>query len=908
MLLPAQQPETGRLLASAAAAGRIPPAGAPAELRASARIAPRAIQLVVVPVPPAFRSDQPVAFTITPLGGATIVPPLQGQVAAGESRTILVAASVAASALAGTRTVAQVDFTQNGIRFSVPVDLDVIRVPNAALRLTQTLFGANPGDRVTIRYALTNTGNGPDTLDVALGLPGDWKASVLTQRFDLGPGEATMGEAVVTVPRVSVSGVYSVTLTVSRGGAAQPVATGDAVIQLLENDGKTGRAALGPRMVAGMVTVLDADGHAGPVLGVQVEGRVADGVQAFGRLVEATDPGGADQRSISRVGYFAGAPFLTIAAAQWQLTGGTAGRSFSDVTGLSAYGRGASFNWTDGSRSAAGLLAVPTAASAPGGHLVGLRVGKEVWRPGAQVNATVTDLDDPGVASRRLRAFGIGAVSPPFSGVTVSGELAARHFATDNGFGWSTELKRQTRNEFGQLRAVHAPGGSTAFAHARDEIAATGTRTFGGRWFVSGGFWTSSDESPTFSALRSTGWSLAPRLAASRATSLDLELRANSFTAQSATGVLGNGETLLRLGVNSQRGRLFMSGAGTVGTVRQTAGIPGGTSLTTSGARQSLRLGGGITTDRGTFELSGSFEHNAAGIGLLANAAVVDLKATSVALTSGSHSPMLRGGLQLYQWFGDRPGAAVVRVGLVTPIPGDLALTFDVERNPFVAGQRWIPVLKLERSIRIPVGGWQPVARGQVFEDRNANGVRDVGEGPLTGAVVKRGAETIVTDREGRFRFYDKGDAPVRIDETSLPFGMVVNAAPSSEPQRARNIAIGVIPTADVEIQLVAATDSNGRTPHVDFAGVPVQAVDTAGNPWLTRADAKGRAHLSALPPGHYELEINFSGLREPVRLREAASGFTVEPGKIVPVITVPVFARPIRLFQPASDGGTGGR
>src|SRR6185295_19447360 len=98
---------------------------------------------------------------------------------------------------------AQVDFTQNGIRFSVPVDLDVIRVPNATLRLTQTLFGANPGDRVTIRYALTNTGNGPDTLDVALGLPGDWKASVLTQRFDLGAGEATMGEAVVTVPRVS---------------------------------------------------------------------------------------------------------------------------------------------------------------------------------------------------------------------------------------------------------------------------------------------------------------------------------------------------------------------------------------------------------------------------------------------------------------------------------------------------------------------------------------------------------------------------------------------------------------------------------------------------------------------------------------------------------------------------------
>ena len=52
-------------------------------------------------------------------------------------------------------------------------------------------------------------------------------------------------------------------------------------------------------------------------------------------------------------------------------------------------------------------------------------------------------------AGGNTQAIGFGAVSPPFFGVTVSGEVAARHYESGSGMGWLTEIKRQTRAEFG---------------------------------------------------------------------------------------------------------------------------------------------------------------------------------------------------------------------------------------------------------------------------------------------------------------------------------------------------------------------------------------------------------------------------------------------------------------------------
>jgi hypothetical protein len=672
----------------------------------------------------------------------------------------------------------------------------------------------------------------------------------------------------------------------------------------------SGNMGFGPKVDVGVASVLDDSGRAAPVIGVELAGPVTDQIQAFGRLVQATNPHTVDQRGLARVGYYVGASFLTLAGRDWQATGGNAGRSFSDVTGTSAYGRGASVAWTNAPWSVASLAAIPISVG-PGtgeGHLVGLRVSRDAWRPGASVNATVTDLQDPQLTQRRLQAFGVGVVSPAFSGMTASGELAQRWYTGGNGLGWMTELRRQTKTDFGQLRLAHAPGGSTAFAHAKDEVAATASRMLNRRLSIAAGVWTSDDDNVTFSRLHTQGLSFSPRYDLTPRTSLQIEARTNSFTANSPAGLLGNGENTLRVGVTTQRGIAFLSGAGTLGSANQTASVPGGPSVKTSAARQALSVAGGAATDRGTVELSASFDHSGAGIGLQPYGVVLGVRAQSVVLGDSPSSPMLHAEFQYYGWFGDRPAMAVARLGLVAPLPSNLVLTFDVERNPFITGlgsaAHIIPVLKVTRSMRLPLGTLRPAAKGEVFEDVNGNGARDRGEPGMAGAVVRHGSETVVTDGTGRFRFYGRAEAPVRLDETSLPIGIIADAAAASAQQKG-TIAIGVIRTAQVDVQLVPTTDSSGRLPNVELNGIPLQALDSAGNAWAARTDAGGLAHFFALPPGRYRVQVDVSGLRERLRVGPLPV-FTVEPQRVVPLQKVLLYPRTIRLFDPNGTGPRG--
>jgi hypothetical protein len=204
--------------------------------------------------------------------------------------------------------------------------------------------------------------------------------------------------------------------------------------------------------------------------------------------------------------------------------------------------------------------------------------------------------------------------------------------------------------------------------------------------------------------------------------------------------------------------------------------------------------------------------------------------------------------------------------------------------------------------MRLPVGAVRSAAKGAVFEDLNGNGMRDRGEPGMAGAIVRHGAETVVTDRSGRFRFYDRSDVPVRIDETSLPMGVISNTAVTPERRPAGAIAIGVIRTAQVDVQIIPTEDSSGRLPAVELNGIPLQALDSAGNGWTARADARGLAHFYALPPGQYRVQVDVSGLRERVRLGPMPV-FIVEPQRAVPLQKVPLYSRPIRMFDPSGAG-----
>jgi hypothetical protein len=314
-------------------------------------------------------------------------------------------------------------------------------------------------------------------------------------------------------------------------------------------------------------------------------------------------------------------------------------------------------------------------------------------------------------------------------------------------------------------------------------------------------------------------------------------------------------------------------------------------------ARWLVRGSVGHSSTAGAFEASANYEQNGAGSGLLPQQSLFVIRAAAVPLPVGVWGATGSASVQRYDWFGSRPGATVVRAGFHLPLPAGLALTFDAEHNPlFVAAAGgWNIALKLEYSTIVPVPGLGAGARGNVYEDRNANGLRDAGEPGLAGVLVRRGTESAITDRAGRYRFLTRADEPARLDEGSLPFGLIApfSASPSLD--------LAVLPTSPVMVRLIPSGDGGqvAPLPPGGLAAVRVQARDQAGNIWTARADTQGVAILHALPPGTYQIELDLTNLRTPLILRGSLPSFKVEAGGSVPPILIPLFPRRVRMLDP---------
>ena len=876
--------------------------GAPIEAMAQ----PKSIQLISVPVPLALAEGGDVQYAIVPGSGARLLPPLSGVVAAAAvgRQPVVVAADVPASALAGVKTIAQVEYRQQGVlRGTIPVRLQVAQVRGAILRLAQSLLGARAGDRISLRYFLTNSGNAPDTIELRLIAPGGWRAAGLPTRYILAAGASVTGEATITIPLASGDGALRLRLLALSGG--QQLAETDATVEVVRA-GVLQTSVVGPQLTVGVASVLADQASSAPVFGFELQGPLTDALRVSGRLIQPTNSALADPLGLARVGYYLGGSYLSVASDRWAVTGGATGRTFSDITGLNIYGQGGSFTY-DGPKWTADVLAAqPASGDQSGtGHLLGARVGAKV--DGGWVGATATDFKESLFDNRQLQAFGVGGITPPFSGVTVSGELAARSFLGGSGLGWSAEVDHHSGSDYAQLRAEGAPGGTAAFARASQELSAMVSHGFG-PLVLAGAAWSSDDQNPAFSKLRSTGISLAPQYAINDHTTVNAELRSNGYTAEGGAGTFGNSETALRLGATVHFGTFYTNGSVSFGQASRSTAFPSGPSVTTSAGRQSLQGTAGWATERGTFEANLMYEQDGAGVGFLPHQALLGLRAQKVSFLRDGGGPLLNAEVQYYSWFGDLPAALVLRAGVQTPIPGNLLLTVDVERNPLLTGRDagWVPVVKLEHSLVVPTGALRSALRGVVYEDRNGNGERDPGEPGIAGVVVRRGGESVVTGRDGEFTFRSREEAPVRIDETSLPFGLVANPKTSTKTADDSHITIGVWPTAVVVVRLVPTADETGRLPQVDLRSASVHAVDQAGESWSAAVDSTGRAHFDAIPPGTYRLELDVSSVREPVRIRGTLPTFTVTPGQDVPVILVPLIPRPVRLFDPTNQRGRG--
>jgi len=864
---------------------------------------PGSLHIVTVPVPAELPTGGTVQYAIVPEPGTRILPPLVGELppsGASERRPVVVTAEVSAHAAAGARPLAWVEFSEGGIlRQRVPIRLAVAQVHRVALRLAQSVLGARAGDRVPFRYFLTNTGNAPDTIDLRVITPSGWRVEGLPARHVLAAGASVTGDLLILIPQSSGDGSLRIRFLAASGGV--DLATADATVEVVRGGVLSGRGN-GPNLTTGIASVLTDQATASPVLGAELQGPLANGMRVAGRLILPTDRVTADALALARVGYYLGGSYLALATDTWTATAGSSGRSFSDITGLNIYGRGGAFSYDDPHLTVDALAAAPASGDQTGsGHLYGARVGAKI--SGGWLGATATDLLDEQFQVRELQAFGLGGVTPPYSGATLSGEVAERHFAGGSGLGWSTELDHRSERDYLQVRAMSAPGGSAAFARASQELSATASHGFG-RVLVGGGLWQTDDENPAYSKLRSTGWSLSPQIMLTSHITLLTEARASAYTAASTVGDFGNSERTLRLGATVRYGAVYGIGSVFVGDASRNTALPAAPSVTTTSSRDGAIATAGWITTRGTVEGNLAYERNGPGVGYLPQQATATLRAQGVSVLSDGGGPLFNAEVQYYSWFGTVPAVTVLRAGMQAPLPGELLLTVDVEHNPLLTGRDavWVPVVKLEHTLHLP-GVARARARGVVYEDRNGNGVRDPGEPGISGVVVRRDGEAAVTDHNGAFVFRGTETAPVRIDETSLPFGLVANPASGGQTGEGP-FTIGVWPTAAVTVRLVPTPDSTGRLPHARLQAAGVRAVDQLGNSWSAVVDSAGVARFDALPPGTYRLELDVSNVREPVRVRGALPTFQVVPGRPVPILTVPLLPRPIRLFDPTKQTG----
>ena len=875
------------------------PATGVAQVAARVAGAPGTYQVVAVAVPAALPAAGAVAFEVVPSGTVSVLGALRGTLAPGRGdRVVVFSIGIPAHARAGRDTVARVRFSsETGSPADVPVELVVSRVRRASLALAHAVFGTKLGERVTLRYRLTNTGNAADSFVVRATGPVRW-STVPDERFVVPAGGSVEDAVTITVPRSASTGTAVVEFAASDAGGE--LVRAQATLEVVDDVPTRGDQVW--RVTPGVAAVFGDTAAPSPVLGLDLEGPVTNGVRLYGHLVQSAGLDAAHLWGLARVGYFPGTNYLSLTGGRWRLTGGHTSQTFSDVTGVNFWGSGAAFNYGGGDArwSAATLAAAPItvgAGTGGNGHLLGAQLGVELG--GGWVRATATDALEPTPAGRRLQAVGLGATSPSLLGTLFSGEVAQRWFATGQGLGWLAEVKRQGEGDNLLIRFTHAPGGSAAFAPARDMLTAYGSRRIVPAVVLTGGVWNARDTSSVFSRLTSSGWSVAPQLAVGSRVTVELEARSNRFDATDSLGTFGNSETDGRLGVTARFGKLLGTGSATVGRATRTTAFTGGSSI--AATADVVGLGGSLQwiSAAGVVQATADYQQSGAGVGFLPRQYTVGLRADGVPFPSHP-DVLLNAGVQHYDWFGARPSATTVRFGLRAPFPGAVVVRLDAEHNPLflssAGGSGWNIALKLEHPMAIRA---RPATMtGVVYEDLNGNGRRDSGEPAVQGALVRRDGEAVITDAHGLFRFFRQTDVPAELDESSLPFGLVTN--PATRPERgAKRAEIAVTPTAPVAVHLDVTVPSGQPRPAVDLRSAVVRARDAAGNLWTALPDSAGTATFHALPPGQYHLELDLTGLKEPLLLRGDLPVFQVEAGREVPRITITLAPRPIRFSQP---------
>jgi hypothetical protein len=868
---------------------------------------PRSLQVIAVPVPAELGSGQ-LDVSVIPQGRVELLSGRKGIVPADSAanRASTLVARVPAGATAGPLKVAEVEFTNDTMSATVTVELTVARVRKLTLRSTRPSTAIYPGERLHLVLIAQNLGNAPDTLRLtAAELPG-WRLDRAIPTVVLTPGEQREIAVTIRTPPPPASGTVPVRLRSLEG--ASEIAALTVPVELIP-DPSSARRQNGPTLVAGMATATGDSTGTSPVISLAVDGPLSEGVALRGRFVLPTDRADFNQFAMSRVGYFLDASFMTASGKGWSATGGRTGYSFSPLFGWNAYGLGASATISAGPWNAAVLASQERyfGMRGTGGNQFGMTVGRVLGQ--GVLTATATHLEQRVAFDRSLDALGLTYAHIVRPGMTLTGEAGYRSSEAGTGAAASARLDSRTPRGLISLYAAHAPGGSGAFARASDEINGSIWRQLSQRLALRGFGFGSKDDPGTGTETRSSGASIGPSFRLDQRTTLDLDVTGtrNKFDGDSSGS--GSSELMTTLGARTtMRGVNIRASLGAGTTTRSTT-FPDGSSFDRSGGRMVLRGGADTYTSRGIFSVDASLEKNDPSTGQVPSMAYVGVNASAVRLFAGGRAPTFNAAVWVNAYAGAPENGPAIRVGTDIPLPSQFALAIDAERNPYLRGTGmapWVTVFRLERTIGLP-GLRRPSARGQVFDDRNGNGVRDASEGGMGGVVVRHGSESMLTDANGRFRFYERVPATTvpTVEMSSLAIGQM---APSLPPAAEVEVwELPVMRTSRLQVVLTPTADSVGRLPTTPLTEFSAIATDSVGAIWIAHADTAGVAIFDALPSGRYTITVDLTASTERLRQLQSAPVIEITAGQELPVVRVPFGFRAVRVFD-GGAGGAGGR
>ena len=854
-----------------------------------AAAAPRSYRVINVPVPAELSGASKITYEVVGSGNVPLLGARIGTIARGG--VVVLTVGVPAGANAGLTRAGYVRFVAGAGAVRAPIDVAIARIAHVEVTPTRPMRGARAGDRLELVFTILNAGNLQDTLDLEVDAPRTWNARLEgAASLVLARGESIERTITAAIPIVADLGDVAVTMIARSRSGERAVAS--AIVEVTDPL-HSGRRP-GPVVTLGAGSVMSAGLASRSVESLAIDGPLTDALSVSGRISTPTPNDLVDGRALSSLGYNSQSNFLSLNAPTWGATLGTTGLNLGDLGGQNVFGRGASLRLGAADERLQFLAAAPLVSEGAWNRPTLIAAGAQQQLGSSMLTAFFSHLRDSTYLVRTVDAGGVLLETQPWTNAFASGAVASRSYSDGSGVGAEADFRGPIAGGDLAFRAVHAPGGTLAFAPARDLVTAGADRALG-RLRTNVTYWSTQDGYTGRASIGSTGWSVSPTYNLFSTFALGADMMRSDITSRDSVG--GFGSTQTDYGV---RARLLAAGFDVAADTRLTNVAQSiADSIVSIEDGRSERVVNRLRVDhvgsRGVIGVGGSIE--TASFGATSSPPQSSWSAHVERLQFWPRFPRWTLSAQAQHLrFGDVT-TMTSRGELDVEVFNSLRIAFGAERGTArdqLGALHTMFTLRVERSSNISAFDRRQET-GVVYQDRNANGIRDPGEPGVPGIVVHRGSETAVTDGNGEFRMTSGSSARADVDDRSLPKGW--EQSPRLLDRESDPLVLGVIPITALDVRIDVAPLADGTVPSVRVGLATLALRDSTGREWVARADGSQHASFDALPAGRYVLTMELEGSSEPLLIDPIpAIQIGVTPGRQRVVLTVRT--RPIRIFK----------